>query len=307
MPELVFAVDQDHTDLVPGDRMLREKLEERGHDVDVRVWDDRTVNWSHYEMVLLRETWDYETNYETFLQWIEHLDELPVRVMNPPNVLHWNANKQYLKDLEKSSVPIPPSFFVPKEAAVPLEKVLAEKNWSEYVIKPMVGAGAYKLERFTENELKDAQEHLKELAAEQGAIVQKFLPEVEEEGEWSFLFTGRELSHTVLKTPAKGEYRVQKALGGTREHREADPSIERQAKEHARTITQPFLYLRLDGIVSQGQLIVVEMELIEPRLYLEGSKQGVENFAEAVDDTVEEGLKVHYFEAATSGEIEIED
>jgi glutathione synthase/RimK-type ligase-like ATP-grasp enzyme len=307
MADIVFVTDREHTDLVPGDRMLLENLEERGHTVDVQVWDDRDVRWSDYDLVLLRETWDYERKYKTFLQWIDHLDELPVRVMNPPNVLRWNANKQYLKDLENSGVPIPPSFFVPEGAPVPLEKVLDEKGWSEFVIKPLVGAGAFKLERFTLEELSEAQEHLENLAANRGAIVQKFLPEVEEEGEWSFLFTGGELSHTVLKQPAEDEYRVQKALGGTRHHREADPSIARQAEEYAGTITQPFLYLRLDGIVSRGRLRVVEMELIEPRLYLEGSEEGVENFADAIHETVEEGLKVRYFEAATSGEIELED
>lgn len=306
MGSVIFAVDADHTDLVQGDRDLRSALEERGHTVDVGVWDDRSVRWTDYDLVLVRETWDYEKNYETFLRWVEHLEEIDTLVMNPPDVLRWNAKKQYLKDFQESSVPIPPSFFVPEGANVPLERIMDEKGWDEVVVKPLVGAGAHNLDRFDRSSLDAGQKHLGELVAEHGAIVQKYLPEVTGDGEWSFLFVGKELSHTVRKTPAEGDYRVQRALGATRHHEEADPAVARQAKEYAKTITKPFLYLRMDGIVHNDRLLVVEMEMIEPRLYLEGTGEGVENFAEAIDGVIEDGLHVDYFETAAPSQMNVD-
>lgn len=306
MTRIAFASDEANKDLVDGDRDLRDALEEKGHSVEAAVWTEPEVSWSEYDLVLIRSTWDYETKYKQFLNWIDQLEANDNTVWNPPEVLRWNSNKQYLKELERSGVLIPPSFIVPPGASpVPLNKIMEEKNWKDVVVKPLVGGGAHKLQRFDESTVQEGQKHLDALTVEHGAMVQKFLPEVTDEGEWSFIFTGNELSHTVLKQPESGDYRVQKALGGTREHRKAPEGIRAQARDYVQKITDPYLYLRLDGIVRNERLHVLEVEMIEPRLYLAGSDEGVQNMANAIDTALQDGLSVEYFQTAVPSEMDV--
>lgn len=304
MANVVFATDEDHTELVQGDQDLQDELANLGHSVDIGVWNDSGVNWSNYDILLVRSTWDYEENYEAYLDWINEIDLSNVTVWNPPDVLRWNTNKSYLQDLNQAGIPIPSSVFIPGGSkSIPLEEIMKKKEWKEVVIKPLVGAGAYQLERYNQDQLSEGQEHLDELINDGGVLLQEYIPSVTEKGEWSFIFTGNSLSHTVKKLPDNGDYRVQKALGGKRIYEEPPKSYIRQANDYVKKITDPYLYLRLDGLIHEGQLLVLEAEMTEPRLYMEQSTNAAENLAEAVDTAIEDGLSVEFFQSAVPSEI----
>jgi glutathione synthase/RimK-type ligase-like ATP-grasp enzyme len=307
MPTIAFASDRDHEELVEGDRMLKTYLEDLGHSVTVEVWNDEEVQWSRYDLVLIRSTWNYSSAPDSYLDWISRLESADLRLWNPPEVVRWNLHKEYLKDLRESGISVPPSFFVPEEVEVPLDKIMDEKGWDAVVLKPLIGAGGTGVERFTLDDTEDGQRHLNSLVQDRGALVQEFLPEVTQEGEWSFIFAGNQFSHAVLKTPSDDEFRVQRALGGTRHHREPPERLRRQAEDIVKKITKPYLYLRLDGIARGGRLMVLELEMIEPRLYLEGSESGVEVIGEAIDQALEDGLSIDFFETAVPSEIATEN
>ena len=113
-------------------------------------------------------------------------------------------------------------------------------------------------------------------------MVQPFLPEIADEGEWSFVFLGGEFSHAVLKTPRAGDFRVQEDHGGRTEWREPPPGLLTQAREAAISMPGPWLYARVDGVRRDAELLIVEVELIEPSLYLTHSPVAARKFAEAI-------------------------
>lgn len=297
MKTIALATDSEHPDLTDGDRKLLEVLRERGHDVEPVVWDSE-ISWEEQDVVIIRSTWDYTEKLEAYRDWLHELQEASVEVWNPPEVLLWNADKMYLKDLRKSGHSIVPSVFLPQGTSVPVGRILEEKDWSNVVIKPMVGAGASDLRRFDESSLDEAQEWLDRLVENFGAIVQPFLEAIRTDGEWSFVFFNREYQYAVKKYPEEGDYRVQSDLGGTRDGVEAPDRLIEQASDAINSITKPFLYARVDAIEQGGRLRIIEIEMIEPDLYLEYNQQGPESFADAVETVLEQGASIDYFQHA---------
>lgn len=297
MTSLALATDSDHPDLTGGDRRLVERLSGRGIESEPVIWNS-DADWSQYDAVIVRSTWNYVENRDAYLEWIDRLDGAEVQLWNPADVLRWNMNKLYLKDLRKAGHSIVPSVFVPERSSIPIERVLEEKDWSEFILKPMVGAGASGLEKFTRDSLDEAQAWLDELVGESGAIIQPYLDSVRKNGEWSFVFFNRDYRYAVKKYPTGDDYRVQAELGGSREGEEAPPAFVRQAEEAVNSITKPFLYARVDALEQNGQLRIIEIEMIEPDLYLEYAEEGPQAFADAIEEVLEQGARIDYFDHA---------
>ncbi|GAA1644534.1 hypothetical protein GCM10009744_38970 [Kribbella alba] len=215
--------------------------------------------------MLLRSVWDYHTRYVEFAEWLGLLDKAEVPVFNDSDLVRWNADKRYLLELRERGVAIVPT----QIAAGPcLREVVAGLTGQEIVVKPTVGANALQTIRGIagSDELSRAMDDLPEAAY----LVQPFLPEIQSEGEWSLLFIDGEFSHAVLKRPADGDYRVQLVLGGTSALAEA-PSAVREAATAALAAVDTRrapLYARVDGVVAGGRFLLMELELIEPYLYL---------------------------------------
>jgi glutathione synthase/RimK-type ligase-like ATP-grasp enzyme len=215
--------------------------------------------------VLLRSVWDYHTRYVEFAEWLGLLDKAEVPVFNDSDLVRWNADKSYLLELRERGVAIVPT----QIAAGPcLREVIAGLTGQEIVVKPTVGANALQTIRGIagSDELSRAMDDLPDAVY----LVQPFLPEIQSEGEWSLLFIDGEFSHAVLKRPADGDYRVQLVLGGTSALTEA-PSVVREAAAAALAAVDTRrapLYARVDGVVTGGRFLLMELELIEPYLYL---------------------------------------
>ncbi|MFB6345733.1 MAG: RimK family alpha-L-glutamate ligase [bacterium] len=297
MKNIALATDSDHPELHPGFRQFADVLEERGLNPEPVQWTSDT-SWSDYDTVIITSTWDYVQNFDAYRSWIDTLEASSAQVWNPVDVLRWNMNKMYLKDLRESNQSIVPSVFLPAGTSVPVNRIVEEKNWSEIVIKPLVGAGASDLKKFDGESLDEAQEWLDRLADNHGAIVQEFQESIRENGEWSFVFFNREYQYAVKKEPAQDDYRVQIAHDGTREGEEAPPGLIRQAQSAVDSITKPFLYARVDALANNGQLQLIEVEMVEPDLYLEYSENGPEAFADALEDVTEQGAEIDYFDHA---------
>jgi glutathione synthase/RimK-type ligase-like ATP-grasp enzyme len=113
-------------------------------------------------------------------------------------------------------------------------------------------------------------------------LVQPFLPEVASAGEWSLIFFGSDYSHAVRKRPRGGDFRVQEHLGGSTGPAEPGPGLVRQARAAVAAVGQPLLYARVDGVERGGRLLVTELEVTEPSLYLAHGRGAAERFAEAI-------------------------
>ena len=263
-----FATSAKVPDLTDDDRLLVEVLAGRGVRVEPAIWNDDALDWEKYAAVVIRSTWDYHLHLDEFLAWLDRLEGLDVKVFNAPSLVRWNAEKGYLRDLADRGIAIVPTRWVERGEKTSLADVIRETGWSEVVVKPAVSASAHQTWRMSANEAHDREEELASMVESGRVLVQPFLEEIETEGEWSLLFYGGEYSHAVLKRPREDDFRVQQTHGGTSEVMDPSAAVIEEAHRVLEAAGQASLYARVDGCVVDGRFVLMELELIEPDLFL---------------------------------------
>jgi glutathione synthase/RimK-type ligase-like ATP-grasp enzyme len=264
------------------EQLLAPHLKARGVEARMVDWRDASVDFSGFDLVVLRSCWDYHLRAKEFADWLERTAAV-VPVLNDPNIVHWNSNKFYLQSLDNPSLRIAPTCFVSSNARLQQSDLSLMRGWLKAVVKPAVSASAHKTWLF-EREKLPSLEKLKELMSGEDFLVQQFIPEIETQGEISFIYIDGEFSHAVLKRPAGGDFRVQVEHGGSAEPLVPPESLLRQADAIARAVPQvrESLYCRLDAVDQNGSLILMELELIEPELFLGLAEGAAKRFAEAI-------------------------
>ena len=230
-------------ELAADDRLLRHALTRRGAGVDAVVWDG-DVDWKKYDVIVIRSTWDYHQRVDEFRHWLDRMEGLPL--WNPPSLLRRNIHKSYLLELQEQGIEIVPTIHMPRGA----------------VVKPAVSATAHRT-----------------LLFDYDVLIQPYVPEIEA-GELSLVFLGRAFSHAVRKRPRPGEFRVQPDFGGSVERAEVSAELIAQAERIAATLGDAWLYARVDGVVRDGRLLLMELEATEPSLFLDDVS--AERFADAI-------------------------
>ena len=265
---------------IPGihadDAHLAQALKRLGVEPTVCVWNDPDVEWSRFDAVLIRTTWDYFKLFPAFKVW---LDQLPVPTINNAPLLRWNSDKRYLLELAPLGVDIIPT----RLASGPeLIAVLSAMRGQEVVIKPTVSGGAWHTVRGVAGE-PEFEHALTQLPAQFEYLVQPFVPEVVADGEWSLLYFDGKYSHAILKRAASGDYRVQAMFGGSEEAIEPSAEIVASAElalQAVAAIGHPdHAYVRVDGVVVDGRFLLMELEMIEPHLFLAHRPDAAERFA----------------------------
>jgi glutathione synthase/RimK-type ligase-like ATP-grasp enzyme len=279
---IALATSAEHPDLHEHDLPLVTALRTAGLEPGVELWSDPSVDWSSYDAVLLRSVWDYHTRYLEFSEWLGQLDKAGVRVLNDSALVRWNADKSYLLELRERGVAIVPSQVAAGDC---LREVVGGLTGREVVIKPTVSASALHTVRGLagSEELSRAMDDLPDTVY----LVQPFQPEIQTDGEWSLMFFGGTFSHAVVKRPAADDYRVQHEYGGSVELAEPTAAIlagATAALEAAGAGTTP--YARVDGIVSNGRFLLMELELIEPYLFLPDHPAAYQHLTQSVLSTL---------------------
>ncbi|MDA0194198.1 MAG: hypothetical protein O2887_00140 [Bacteroidetes bacterium] len=268
MYDIAWVTCNKIPDLIDSERRLLSSLHVDHLHVKPVVWDDSRVDWEEFKLVLIRSVWDYHLKIDQFLNWLDKLDDLRVMVYNPIHILRWNHHKFYLNDLKLMGVPVLPTMFHRKNETLDLQSIFAKSGWKEIIIKPAISATAYKLYRLTPDISPHMAKELMHLAKNCDLLIQKFQPAIITSGEWSFIFLNKKFSHSVHKMPAPGDFRTQNDFGGTIRLRPPEDSILKQVKQIMQSIDQDLLYSRIDGIIINGQFQLMELELIEPDLFL---------------------------------------
>jgi glutathione synthase/RimK-type ligase-like ATP-grasp enzyme len=263
------------------DRLAAAALVERGMAVVPAVWDDPAVDWGRFGAVVVRSTWDYHHRPAEFLDWIERLEHAGVRVWNPPSLLRWNLDKRYLAELEQRGVPVVPTVTVPKGSGAALGDLLIEAGWDVAVVKPAVSASAHETWRTSRAGTEmDAGRFAAQVNAGD-VLVQPYLSAVEQ-GEWSLCFLAGRYSHAVLKRPRHGDFRVQSELGGEVLIVPPGAPVVERAEAMVALLPHPWLYARVDACEVGDTLVLMELELIEPTLFLHADPAAPARFAEAL-------------------------
>jgi hypothetical protein len=257
-----------------------------GAAVRVVEWDDAQIDWSQFDLALLRSTWDYSTRLPEFLDWAEHASKSTL-LLNPMPVVRWNTDKHYLAELQQADVrTVPSSFVEPGESASrAMNEFLVQHAASEFVIKPAVSSGARDSQRYGRRELGAAILHIQRLQdAERSIVVQPYLDRVDADGETALIYFAGRFSHAVRKGPL-----LRRGAGPTRalfaaEHISARvPKLDEMRTAERALGAVPFatpLYARVDLIRdADAAPCVLELELTEPSLFFAHAGGSVERFA----------------------------
>jgi glutathione synthase/RimK-type ligase-like ATP-grasp enzyme len=265
--QVLIATCEAMPGLGPDDQHLLRALERRGHTAQIAVWGDPQVAWHEADAVLIRSCWDYYLRLDDFLSWIAQIERAGAHLFNSPEQLRWNSDKRYLLDLELRGVPIIPTRRVPRHGALDLAAMGAADGVAQVVIKPCVSANAYETRRLDPSD-PASQAALDALLTRADVLIQPFMEQVTSQGEWSLVCIDGVFSHAALKRPGAGDFRVQEIWGGVMQAARPPASLIAQAERAANaTPGGAPLYARVDGVVEGEQLLLMELEIIEPELF----------------------------------------
>lgn len=267
------------------ERLLVSALEARGARVRMLPWD-ASVTASSDELVVIRSTWNYFENVDGFLSWTRRTSAA-ARLLNPAAIVEQNARKTYLRDLERRGIDVVPTEWVTKSTPRRVEDVTSERGWSAIVIKPVVSAASFLTQRFDASDTRAAQRFLDEVTAQRDAMIQRWMPSVETYGERSLVWIDGELTHAIRKSPrffGDDEAVSPEVPISARERAFADRILGdvRERLPHDRP-EQDLLYARVDMVEDEeGTLRLMELELIEPSLFLKQCPRALDRLAAAI-------------------------
>ncbi len=277
---LVTSVDLP--ELFGGEKLLIPALQHLGIRVSVCIWTDPQVQWRDFDAVIIRCPWDYHEKLAMFLDWLAVLRRDQVRVINELDTLHWNLNKKYLFELTQLQLPVIPSFCLSPQDQRSLSELMDMMGSTQLVIKPVQSAGAWRTLRVNPENIAEVNVDFEQWRTEQDFLVQIFMPEIMSEGEWSLIFFKGEFSHALVKRAKSGDFRVQSDHGGTVHVAQAPQAMIAQSQRILGALKQMPCYARVDGVVRDGQFMLMELELLEPELFLEIDPQAPHRFAKAI-------------------------
>jgi hypothetical protein len=258
--------------VVDDEEPLRQALRAAHVEVADIAWDAE-IDWSQWDVLLLRTPWDYQARPAAFLSWCERVSQ-ETRLVHDAAIVRWNLDKRYLRELAADGVPIAPTLWVPAgprdAGALALALTLGD---GDLLAKPVVGANAFLAARFARTE--DGLARLADHVAGRDFIVQPYLASVEREGELSLIWIADEgagsFTHGVRKVPAAGDFRVQEDHGARDVPWHPDAAavdIAASAIAAARRRFPDLVYARVDLLVMADSYVLNELELVEPALFM---------------------------------------
>lgn len=272
MNQIALVTYAGSPELTDDDQLLVPALRHLGVEAKSAIWD-APLDWNQFDQVILRSCWDYHLRANEFLEWLEKLEQSCVPLQNFPSLIRWNMDKRYLLQLEGAGASIPPTIWIEDREEASVHEILNAQGWDSAVAKPTVSASAHNLRRVFKSE--------PVVRVKGPAMVQRFVPEILVAGEWSLVFIGGDYSHSVIKRPTPGDFRVQWQFGGEAVSGEPAPETVATIKNLLASLPERPLYARVDGIESDSGFVLMEVELIEPVLFL-GIGNASDRFAERI-------------------------
>ena len=255
-----------------------------GWQVDTVVWDDPAIDWAAFDAVYICTPWDYPEKLEQFLEVLEAIDRSPAHLVNDLALVEWNLRKTYLRGLEARGGAIVPSLWYDDFDPAACRASFSRLDTPAVVIKPQVGANAadtYVLQQPLEDEL------VAELAAtfsRRPFFIQPFMANVQREGEYSLFYFDCRYSHAILKVPAEGDFRSQEEHGAEILTVEPPAGLLRAGDRILSLVEPAPVYARADFVRDRGdRFLLMELELIEPSLYLRTDDGAAARFAGAFE------------------------
>lgn len=287
---IALATSAELPELDDDERLLLTALRERGIDASPQVWTDESIDWSSFDLVVIRSTWDYTENRDAFLAWTASVEQVS-RLLNPADLIAWNSDKRYLRELEAAGIPIVPTQFVEPGDA----DWLIPADCADYVVKPAISAGSRDTARYAaDGDRSVADAHVRGLLdAGRVVMIQPYLDAVDTVGETALIHMAGEFSHSICKGAMLPERASQGELShgyvaeriSARTPSDAERAMALRVLECVPGGAQRLLYARVDLIPdAQGDPTLIELEVTEPSLFFGMNAQAPARMAQAILD-----------------------
>ncbi|BFP43334.1 hypothetical protein FGF1_41790 [Flavobacteriaceae bacterium GF1] len=273
------------------DGLVAKALKNEGLNLDIKSWSDPLFDWNSTDYVLIRTPWDYFERFEDFMAWFQTTSK-KTKFINSEALVHWNIDKNYLKELRDKGIRLPNTYFIPSSSNGSLEEAmaLAEQQFGHkcttWVLKPCIAAGAFNTYKFSTEEAKGYQDRYKKLIQKKDFMLQEFQQSIVRKGEISLMLFNGVYSHAVLKKAKAGDFRVQDDYGGTVELYEASNKEIAFAQQVVQVCKEMPLYARVDILEdNRGKLALAELEIFEPELWFRFKPDSAKALAHSIKET----------------------
>ena len=263
--------------------LLKSAFEAQGLKVDITYWDNPTYEWQETKSVLFRTIWDYFERFDEFWEWLEQV-KTKTRLINSYELIKWNIDKHYLKDISSWGIETVPTYFADKGCNMKLHEIAKRNQWKDLVIKPAISASAFKTYKILANEIQANEKLFNSLVQERNMLVQPYFETITQLGEASLMVFDGKFTHAILKKAQPGDFRVQDDFGGTvHNYIPTKAEINFAEKVFETCKTKP-VYGRVDIVWDNDKnFYLSELEIIEPELWIRNYPKCAERIAEAVD------------------------
>lgn len=262
------------------ERPLVDGLISAGHDAVVAAWDDESVDWAGFDLVVVRATWNYAHHVDAFVAWIDRVDGV-TKLLNSAMTMKWNLHKGYLRGLSEGGVPIIPTAFVDQGMDASVAEIAESEGWGKIVIKPTISAGSFGTKVFDldAGDGESAQAFFDEMIAQREMMIQKFMNSVDTIGETAMIVIDGELTHAIEKRPRFDDQDEEVYLRD-----EISDEMRSFAAGVLDACGMEYLYGRVDVIPGDdGEMLLSELELLEPSLFFPYSSRAVDVFVRGVE------------------------
>jgi glutathione synthase/RimK-type ligase-like ATP-grasp enzyme len=281
MRKLAILSTDDLEEFFVYDHLAYAPLAKRGWSAQEVSWHDKSVDWNDFEAVIIRSTWDYQSEPEAFLRVLEQIDASSAALENSLSLVKWNISKDYLRELESKAVPIVPTIWCETYDYSQILNAFDILESEEIVLKPWISANADHTYRLRLNDVQQQPDGLESVFADRKYMIQPFLSSVINEGEYSLFYFNGEYSHCIVKIPKAKDFRVQEEHGGQLHSVSVDDELLGACDFVLAALPEIPLYARIDLLKHQSKYVVMEIELIEPSLYFNMDSDSAERFAQA--------------------------
>jgi len=259
-------------------------LQELGWQTEWLPWRSAGMDWDDYDAVYIAAPWDYPQDPERFVQVLESIDRSTAVLVNDLSLVRWTIPKTYLRDLEARGGDIVPSLWYEDFAPGMPETLFAATGTDKIIVKPVVSTNATDTFLLSPGVHADTVTTLQRTFHKRAFVVQPFIESIQREGEFSLFYFGNQYSHAIRKTPKARDFRVQEEHGAEIVAVEPEARLLQAAERLLALVSPTPVYVRCDFVRgSDGRFLLMELELIEPSMYLRMHKDAPRRFAEAFD------------------------
>lgn len=264
------------------DKLLIAPMKKNGWLASEISWRDKSVNWNSFDAVIVRSTWDYQSDPNNFINVLANIKDSSAHLENNFEMMKWNMNKYYLHDLTNKNILTVETIWENNFSIEKILKYFSLLNTNEIVIKPNISASAENTFRIKSDEIIKKSKKLETIFSNREFMIQPFMSNIISEGEYSLFYFNGQYSHAILKTPKPKDFRVQEEHGGKIVSINPEPSLKHETENVLSKLSTTPLYARVDFVrTSSDDFALMELELIEPSLYFNLDEKAPERFVNA--------------------------